>query len=73
LSLTVVLPSFFCGGLQLLLGQARVDPVKPNLKFISLVTLISINYINDSKALPAAFKNPVPDFICFLELFTLHF
>jgi BASS family bile acid:Na+ symporter len=36
-----------------------------------LVTLVLINYINGSKALPAVFKNPDADFICFVGLVTL--
>jgi BASS family bile acid:Na+ symporter len=68
--LTVVLPSVFGVGLKVLLGENRVDPIKPYLKFMSLLTLISINYINGSKALPAVFKTPDADFICLVAVVT---
>jgi len=64
--LTVVLPSVLGIGLKFGLGEDKVTPIKPYLKFISLLTLILLNYMNGSKALPAVFKTPDLDFIVFI-------
>lgn len=69
--LTVVLPSLAGIGLHFLLGEARVEQLKPYLKLANYACLLLLNYSNAATSLPQAMLKPDPDFLLLILLATV--
>ncbi len=63
LLLAVVLPSLLGLVVQRLLGRSRVTRALPVLKFLSVVDLLLLNYVNAAASLPRVVARPEPGFI----------
>jgi bile acid:Na+ symporter, BASS family len=63
LCLTVVIPSLLGMAAHYVLGEKRIDPIKPYLKLVNFIVLLALNYSNASASLPQAFRTPDWDFL----------
>ena len=71
LSFSVVLPSLLGILTHFLLGEKRVEEIKPCLKIINSINLLLLIYSNASIALPLAFAKPDWDFLIMILLITI--
>ncbi len=63
LLLSVILPSILGISLKLAAGERRVSAIKPRLKLVNSLILLTLNYSNASISLPKAVANPDWDFL----------
>src|SRR5580704_2183436 len=63
LFLCVLLPSIAGLGLRRLVSDARMNSVKPSLKLVNFVALLTLNYSNASVSLPQTIQDPDWDFL----------
>ena len=68
---SIILPSILGIILHVLLGEKKIIPIKPYLKFINLIVLISLMYSNAAVSLPQAFSSPDLDFHLIIVIITL--
>lgn len=71
LCLTVVVPSILGMLTNYFLGEKNTLKLKPYLKLINFIVLLTLNYSNATNSLPAAFKNPDWDFLLFILAMTM--
>ncbi len=55
---------------KLLIGERKVEQLRPYIKFANVIVLILLIYSNASLILPQTFSNPDPDFILVIALIT---
>lgn len=70
LCLTVVLPSLLGLATHWLLGEEKTAHIKPHLKLINFLVLLTLNYSNASISLPEVFTHPDWDLLGFILLIT---
>jgi bile acid:Na+ symporter, BASS family len=70
LCLTVVLPSLLGITAHKLLGEERTAALKPTLKLINFIFLLTLNYSNASTSLPQVFSHPDWDLMAFVLFIT---
>ncbi len=68
---SIILPSVLGIILHSLLGEKKIAPLKPYLKFINLIVLILLMYSNAAVSLPQAFSSPDLDFHLIIIAITL--
>lgn len=71
LAVAVFLPSVLGIALRTGFGASRVGAVKPHLKLINSVILLTLNYSNAAVSLPQAIANPDWDFLAAILAITL--
>ena len=68
---SIILPSILGIILHSLLGEKKITPIKPYLKFINLIVLILLMYSNAAVSLPQAFSSPDLDFHLIIIIITM--
>jgi BASS family bile acid:Na+ symporter len=63
LTFSVVFPSLLGLGARHFIGERRIRPFSPYLKFFNLLNLLLLSYSNAAISLPQAFHNPDWDFL----------
>ena len=63
LFLCVLFPSIVGLGLRRFVSDARMNSVKPSLKLVNFVALLTLNYSNASVSLPQTIRDPDWDFL----------
>jgi len=71
LCLTVVIPSLAGMIGHWLLGEERTIQLKPYLKLLNFILLLTLNYSNAATSLPQAFMKPDWDFLAFILVVTI--
>jgi bile acid:Na+ symporter, BASS family len=70
LCITAVVPSLAGILLHFIIGEKRVAELKPILKFINFILLLTLNYSNAATSLPKAIQHPDLDFLFFILVAT---
>ncbi|CCH03635.1 putative protein ybaS (plasmid) [Fibrella aestuarina BUZ 2] len=70
LLISVLLPTMLGVLLHSVLGAKRVSQVRPVLKDVNLLVLLTLNYSNAASVLPSVFKNPDWDLLLIIGIIT---